>query len=90
MHLLKWQFQPDHRSSGWQESIHNARRALAKLLDESPSLRPQMTDMIAAEYKDARYNAILETGLPDKALPEACPYTSEQTLDLTYWPGPAE
>jgi hypothetical protein len=88
MHLLKWQFQPDHRNSSWRGSIHNARRAIAKLLNESPSLQPQMPDMIAVEYEDARYNAVLETGLPEETLPKACPFTSDEVLHLGYWPGP--
>lgn len=89
-HLLKWQFQPDHRSSSWRGSIHNARRATAKLLNESPSLRPQITDMIAAEYEDARYNAILETGLAEGTFPLTCPYTPEQVLDPDFWPESAD
>jgi hypothetical protein len=90
MHLLKWQFQPDHRSSSWRGSIHNARRAIAKLLNESPSLRPLMPDMIAVEYEDARYNAILETGLADGTFPLDCPYTPERVLDPDFWTEPAD
>jgi hypothetical protein len=86
LHLLKWHFQPPHRSSGWRGSIHNARRAIEKLLRESPSLRKQVPDLLVEEYPDARYNAIIETGMPESSFPADCPYTVEQILDDSYWP----
>ena len=33
-HLLKWQFQPEHQSTGWKRTIKEQRRAL----DRSPSM----------------------------------------------------
>jgi hypothetical protein len=87
MHLLKWQFQPQQRSSGWRGSAYNARRAFERLLEESPSLRRRVPDLVTSRYRDARYNAVNETGLPEAVLPEDCPYTPEQVLDDGFWPG---
>ncbi len=88
MHLLKWQFQPEGRSNSWRGSIVNARRAIARLLKESPSLRGLIPGMVAEEYPDACEDALMETGLPVGALPGACPYSVEALLDKGFWPGP--
>ncbi len=87
LHLLKWEHQPQHRSSSWRGSVFNARRAIAKRLQESPSLRARLAEAIAEEYGDARYNASNETGLPESSFPLDCPYAIEQVLDQDYWPG---
>lgn len=86
-HLLKWQYQPAQRSNSWRGSIYNARRAIAKLLKESPSLRGLMPPLMVDEYPDARYNALIETGLPEDAFPIVCPYSIEAMLDKGFWPG---
>jgi hypothetical protein len=40
---------------------------------------------LADAYLRGREDAEAETGLPD--LPAACPWTIEQVLDRTFWPG---
>lgn len=85
-HLLKWQFQPDHRSSSWRGSIQNARHAIRDLLEESPSLRHQLTPLVIARYPNARFNAANETGLPESAFPDQCVYAPDNLLDIDYWP----
>ncbi len=42
MHLLKWQYQPERRSTRWKPSIRNGRRQIEKRLKNSPSLKPQL------------------------------------------------
>lgn len=39
MYLLKWQFQPDHRSGSWAVSIDDSRDELGYIFEQSPSLR---------------------------------------------------
>jgi hypothetical protein len=46
-HLLKWQFQPGLRGPSWRLSVNNARAAAAEILEDSPSLRPALPDLIA-------------------------------------------
>lgn len=89
LHLLKWEYQPEHRSSSWRGSIFNARRAIAKRSQESPSLRRRLAEAMAEEYSDARYNAANETGLPEGAFPADCAYSVEDALDPDFWPGAA-
>ncbi len=86
LHLLKWQYQPERRGNSWIESIGKGRNAIERLLEESPSLAPQLSLKMEAEYRRARREAAAETGLPLPTFPEACPLTVEQVLDVDYWP----
>jgi hypothetical protein len=86
-HLLKHQFQPDHRSTSWRGSIVEHRQRLRDDFEESPSLRPHAAEVFARAYTDARERASAETGLPLRAFPKASPYTLEQTLDPSFLPG---
>jgi hypothetical protein len=86
-HLLKWQFQPDQRSSSWRGSIFNARKSAQRLLKESPSLRGRIPELVADIYGDAVFNAANETGLAETSFPTTCPYKLEDMLDTDHWPG---
>ncbi len=86
LHLLKWQFQPERRGSSWRSSIYNARCAIADLLDDSPSLRNRLPDLVAKRYRRARNNAANETGFPETRFPEDCPYSIADLLADEYWP----
>ena len=76
--LLKWQYQPEHRSRSWRATIATQRREIEALLADSPSLRATLPDLLAVAYRAARNDAIMETGLLD--LPEVSPFTVEQAL----------
>src|SRR3954462_15812330 len=39
VHLLKWQFQPSNRKTGWLSTIREQRHRIKGLIDESPSLK---------------------------------------------------
>ena len=43
LHLLKWEFQDTRRGVSWQRSIHSARREIAVILADSPSLAGRVT-----------------------------------------------
>ncbi|MBS1201895.1 MAG: hypothetical protein H6R22_404 [Chromatiaceae bacterium] len=87
LHLLKWQFQPLHRSSSWRGAIYNAREDIRALLKESPSLRVCVPELVADRFGIARYNTANETGLPETSFPSDCPYTVQQLMDPDFWPG---
>ena len=78
MHLLKWQYQPNFRSRSWQLTIQEQRLRLAKLLQENPSLKPIVAEVIQSVYPLAVISAERETGLAD--YPQDCPYGPEQLL----------
>jgi len=86
-HLLKHQFQPEQRSTGWQGSIVEHRQRLRDDFEESPSLRTHATKVYARAYADARERASAQTGLPLRSFPRSAPYTLEQTLDPKFLPG---
>lgn len=85
-HLLKWQYQPERRSTSWKLSIRNSRHQVAKRLKESPSFKPSIADIIFDEYQLAKDYAADETGLPLATFPDQCQFTIEQVLDTEYWP----
>ena len=86
MHLLKWQVQVKFRSPGWSGTIREQRRRIAKLVRESPSLRPVVPQLISEAYFEARDKASQETGLPETSFPADCPFTPEQILAEDFLP----
>jgi hypothetical protein len=88
LHLLKWQSQPGRReqSHSWHDTVVEQRDQIQDLLDDSPSLYPQLPALLAQRYVRARQKALHETGLPDMALPQQCPWTATQVLDAAFWP----
>jgi hypothetical protein len=84
MHLLKWQFQPNLRSRSWQLTIKEQRLRLEKLLQENPSLRSHLGEIIGKIYPLATLNAEKESGL--SLFPEACPYMLTDIFSLEFLP----
>jgi len=80
-HLLKWKMQPDypHRKS-WRATINTQRRAIAKVLADSPSLRARLPELIDTGYADGLDLAVAETPFDYDQLPARCPWTPEQVL----------
>jgi hypothetical protein len=85
-HILKWQMQVGFRSRSWSATIREQRRRIASLLDESPSLRPAVGQLLPAAYTDARDRAANETGLVETAFPADFPFTAEQILTEDFLP----
>ncbi len=85
-HLLKWHYQPEHRSRSWQSTIHVQRRDLLKLFEDSPSLQSFAADerVLRAAFNNGREDAERETGL--LRLPDACPWTFEQIIARDFLP----
>jgi hypothetical protein len=83
-HLLKWEYQPEHRSRSWRSSIFTQRDEINETLDDSPSLRAYPPTVLARVYATARVRAADETGLLQ--LPATCPWTIEQVLDQNFLP----
>jgi hypothetical protein len=85
-HLLKWRYQPERRKPGWRATILEQRRQLRRMLRDNPSLAPYPSSILAEEHEVARLNAADETGLPEEAFPETCPFTIDEVLDPAFWP----
>lgn len=80
VHLLKWQYQSDRRSSSWLGTIREARKQLARLVRKHPVLALHAHRVWLTCYLDAREDAADETQLPIDTFPWQCPYTLEQVL----------
>jgi len=88
-HLLKWQYQPAHRSSSWRGSILEQRLRIRDLLLDCPSLKPFLAEAATAAYGDGVRLASKETGLPLTLFPETLPYALDPMLDDDWLPGEA-
>jgi len=80
MHLLKWRYQVGFRSRSWASTIEEQRQQVKELLDESPSIRPVVTNELTRAYAAARKKAAAETGFPENTFPAKCPFTADQVL----------
>jgi hypothetical protein len=78
-HMLKWTYQPDHRSRSWRGTIIEQRQELARHASRGV-LRNHAEAVLADAYAEAIVRAAAETGLAAESFPSACPYTLEQLL----------
>ena len=87
-HLLKWCYQPERRKMGrsWWRTIRTQRSEISLILEDSPSLRRQVPEMMQADYQAVCMDTNGETDLPLTTFPQTCPWTAEQVLDDTFWP----
>ena len=85
-HLLKWQYQPQHRSTSWAGSIVEHRRRVREEIEDSPSLAGYPSEVLERSYRAAREQAAAETGWLKARFPETSPYTVEETLDPDFLP----
>jgi hypothetical protein len=85
-HLLKWQFQPALRSKSWIATIAVQRRAIARELQQTPSLKHLFFDdqWLAAAWDDAINQAIAETGLHE--FPELPLWSASDILSSKFLP----
>ena len=75
MHLLKWHYQEEKRSSSWLETIKEARKQIGRLIRKHPVLAVHIETVLQECYMDAKEDAADETGLPLEIFPVACTYS---------------
>jgi len=86
LHLLKYKYQPQRRSSSWLASIAEHRDCLEIVLTDSPSLQTYVNTVFQKCYSKARRRAAIETELPIDTFPVESPFMVDQTLDPDYLP----
>jgi hypothetical protein len=79
-HLLKWDYQPERRGRSWELTIKAQRVQIRRHISENPSLKSMLLNAVILAYEVATISAAAETGLPESAFPETCPYTVEQLM----------
>jgi hypothetical protein len=91
-HLLKLQYAQglfrDYNVRGWSISVRSARRRLRKLLNESPSLRARLEELLADAYDDGRLEALRDPNLTEEILPKTSPWTVDEVIDDGFMPDP--
>jgi hypothetical protein len=75
MHLLKWDHQPQRRSRSWRLSILDAQTKVERLLEDNPSLKASMPELMDKAYVDAYRAAAIETDIEPDHFPSQCPYS---------------
>jgi hypothetical protein len=86
VHLLKCEFQAEHKSRSWLQTLRVQRSEILRLLEDSPSLQPQVAKFSDEVYGSAVDQAAIQTGLQRSVFPNKIPYTAEQLLDPDFVP----
>ena len=90
VHLLKYYYQPDKRSSSWEASIENSRDQIDHLLKRSPSLATRLVPAFELAYRLARRRAGAEMGWTrrerEQKIPPQCEWQLQQVRDRDFWP----
>ncbi|MDK3155777.1 DUF29 domain-containing protein [Kamptonema cortianum] len=86
-HLLKWEYQPQKRSRSWLTTLRIQRLEISELLEENPSLRPDLEESLLKAYTKALLLAVGETELPQRTFPDECPYSLAEILNPDFYPG---
>jgi hypothetical protein len=85
-HLLKWQYQPDRRCRSWEATIRVQREDACEILNDSPSLKSSLDEILRKAYSGARKDASIETGMWIDDFPVHCPWTSKDVLNEEFLP----
>ncbi|OLP17151.1 hypothetical protein BST81_17525 [Leptolyngbya sp. 'hensonii'] len=86
-HLLKWHYQPQHRSRSWLATLRIQRLDITELLEDNPSLTPYVAAAVRKAYLKGVELAVGETNLPHRTFPTECPYSLAEILDSRFYPG---
>ncbi len=82
--LLLWWALPGERKGNWASAIIEERAHLEDIVEDSPSLKAQLGEVVAKEYSWARCKAQNQT--TGYVFPEGCPFTMAQILELDFFP----
>ncbi|BFM38160.1 DUF29 domain-containing protein [Synechocystis sp. LKSZ1] len=88
IHLLCYQYWLSEKAwsgRGWEKEIDNFRLELDSLL-ASNVLFNHLQEKQAAIYAKARGQFLRKSGLPALTIPEQCPFSLEQILDIGFLP----
>ena len=83
-HLLKlmyWEAEKAYNARGWRDTIVEQRLQIQLSLEDSPSLRPVLTDLFLDCYQKARSTALRKYQLSADFFPAEPPFTLEDVLN---------
>ncbi|MGH9611170.1 MAG: DUF29 domain-containing protein [Bryobacteraceae bacterium] len=82
LHILKWQYQPEHRTGSWGSTIVEQQAQIRSILKDSPSLSRMVESYFNDEYSTARRQASLETGLDLSRFPDDASAVHAAVVDV--------
>ena len=82
--LLLWWALPGERKGNWASAVIAERARLEDIVEDSPSLKAQLGEIVVKEYPWARGKAHDQT--TGYVFPEGCPFTVAQVVDLDFFP----
>ncbi|KAE9525340.1 MULTISPECIES: DUF29 domain-containing protein [Testudinibacter] len=87
-HLLKWGYQPSHRGKSWELTIKEQRKAIERLIKNSPSLKNPMNkeEFLEWAWESAIFDAARETSMSDSDFPSKPIWTLEEILSSDFFP----
>jgi hypothetical protein len=86
MHLLKWKYQPQKQSKSWLSTINEQRLQLELILEQNPSLKREIEQIITQRYGKARKMASQETRLDLQLFPSENPFNLTEILGEDFFP----
>ncbi len=91
IHLLKFRYQARKQSVSWENTLLEQRAECRDLLEENPSLKLVVPELLAKAYRYARPAAGSEMRLAKEEwlalFPARCPWAAGQVLDDDFVPG---
>jgi hypothetical protein len=86
VHLLKWRYQAFRRGVSWELTIKNQRLDLNEVINDNPSLKPEILNILDFSYRKARNTAAKETKITLSVFPDQCPWSFDLIMDDFFYP----
>jgi len=86
MRLIKWKYQPILQGRSWMSTIKIQRFEIRDHIDENPSLKYMLDELIAKAWQSALIKAEHETGIDSSHFPQHCPWSFSQFMNDNFWP----
>ncbi|AOC51276.1 hypothetical protein NIES3806_06150 [Microcystis aeruginosa NIES-3806] len=88
-HLLKlayWQSELEYNQRGWKNEIRNFRLRIQQIIEDSPSLKPYLSEIFSPCYQNARKLFLDLSGMAENLVGLAPICTIEQALNEDWFP----
>ena len=88
-HLLKlayWESELEYNQRGWKNEIRNFRLRIQQIIEDSPSLKPYLSEIFSSCYQNARKLFLDLSGMAENLVGLAPICTIEQALNEDWFP----
>ncbi|MEY3297764.1 MAG: hypothetical protein RLZZ597_1024 [Cyanobacteriota bacterium] len=88
-HLLKlmfWESEKPQNARGWRNTVIEQRNQVDLILEDSPSLKPWLTESFVESYAKARQQTLQKYGLPGDRFPTQPPFSLGDVLNANWLP----